>query len=164
MNTEVTATVVGVGTLLPLLTAVVQQPQWSDKVRTIIGVLVSLIAGAIVYVQSYGLDLSSPSRIIAVAGGIIVAAGAAYRALWKPSGLSSLIESKTSPSAVPADPDDVDDPGEADPPDPDEMHDGLPEEDLAVDLPEPAEELEDASHPSEPKRALTGSSAGGGQA
>ena len=89
------------------------------------------------------------------AGGIIVSAGAAYGNLWKPSGLAGLIESKTSPTAVPADPEDVDDPGEADPPEPDELHDGLPEEEIAVDLPEPEafeDDFEDDSHPAPPAR------------
>ncbi len=137
ITTELAATVLAAGTLLPLPTAVVQQPHWSDRTRTIIGFAVSLIVGAVVYVNSYGLDLSSPSKIVAVLSGVVVAAGAAYRNVWKPSGLAGLIESKTSPSAIPPDPEDMDDPGEDTAPDPDEINDGLPEEDVPIGVPEP---------------------------
>ena len=98
--TELIAVILSVGALLPLLTAVLQQPSWSDKTRTVAGIGVSALAGLVSYVSVNGLDFSTPSAIVASVVGVIIAAAASYRTIWKPSGVAPIIEAKTSKNAV----------------------------------------------------------------
>lgn len=96
IEADLVAIILAVGGLLPLLTAVAQQPQWSARTRTFIGVIVATIAGVVTYVTQFGLDLSKPSAIVTTIVGIILASVAAYQSIWKPSGISSKIENATS--------------------------------------------------------------------
>lgn len=98
VTTEFVAIILAVGGLLPLLTAVVNQPQWSAKVRTWMSVAVSVLAGLVTYVAEFGLVLESPSSVVIAVVGIVLASAAAYKALWKPSGVAPSIEAATSKS------------------------------------------------------------------
>lgn len=82
------------GAVLPLLIAVIQQPQWSKQARTIVAVVVCAIAGA---VQAY-LDgkLASGVNVVSAIMIVTMAALTFYRNVWKPLGATGAIERATS--------------------------------------------------------------------
>ncbi len=87
-----------VGVLTPLLTSLVQQPTWSNQVRTIVGALVAILLGVGTVLANGGFqDASGSLGIIAL---VMVASMATYRNLWGPkaTGVASRIESATSPN------------------------------------------------------------------
>ena len=94
--TETVAIILAVGTLLPLLTSIIQQPKWSDRTRTLVGVGVSVLAGLVTYVSQYGLDVSSVSKIVSVVVGVILAAATSYKSIWKTSGVAQRLEVATT--------------------------------------------------------------------
>lgn len=94
---ELVATILSVGALLPLLIAVVNQPHWSARTRTILSVLVSGIGGLVTYVSQEGLNFDSASAVIAVVVGVILASASTYQTIWKPVGIARKIENSTSP-------------------------------------------------------------------
>jgi uncharacterized membrane protein (DUF441 family) len=100
MSTELVAIILSVGGLLPLLTSVVEQPQWSARTRTVMSVIVSIIAGIVTYVSAEGLHFESPSAIVATVVGVIITSAASYKTLWKPTGATQAIEDATSPSTA----------------------------------------------------------------
>ena len=100
VTAELVAIVLSVGSVLPLLTAVLQRPHWSDRARTVIGVLLSVLAGAATYLATEGLDVSSPSRIVGVIVGVVLAAASSYKTVWKPSGIAPAIERATTPKVA----------------------------------------------------------------
>jgi hypothetical protein len=142
-DTQLLTNSLSVGALLPLVTAVVQQPHWSDRLRTLVGLLVSLLAGGVTYFSTNGFHLSDPTRIISAVLGTTLAAGASYKTIWKTSGVTDKIEQSTSPQSDPQDPDEVD---EADAPDPTEEDDMGP---MPLDL----IDLETGDHDAVPARA-----------
>ena len=97
---ELIAIILAVGSLLPLLTSVIQQPRWSDKTRTAMAVGVSVLAGLVTYVTQFGLNVDSPSAIVIVVVGVVLAASTAYKTIWKPAGVAPAIEAKTSARAI----------------------------------------------------------------
>lgn len=96
VTTEFVAIVLAVGGLLPILTAVVNQPHWSTRARTIMSVLVSVLAGLVAYVAEFGFVVDSPSSIVATVVGVVLAAATAYKTLWQPTGVAPAIEAATS--------------------------------------------------------------------
>lgn len=96
-TTEIVAIVASVGLLTPLLTAVVEQPQWSTRTRTALSVAVSIVVGIVTYIGTHGLVLDSPAAVVAVVIGVILASAAAYQTLWQPSGIARAVEHRTSP-------------------------------------------------------------------
>jgi hypothetical protein len=110
MDQTTATTVLGVGALLPLLTSIVQQPGWSDKTRTWVGVAISVVAGFLTYVSQYGLDFSTPAQLATVIIGVALTSAASYRAIWKTSGIAEAVEVATSPNRI-SDPLDGEDAG-----------------------------------------------------
>lgn len=98
ITTELVAIILAVGGLLPLLISVAQQPQWSKKVRTVMSVAISILAGLVTYVAEFGLVFTSASSVVTIIVGVVLASAAAYKTIWKPAGVSPAIEAKTSPS------------------------------------------------------------------
>lgn len=86
-----------VGTLLPMLVAVIQQPRWPDWFRAIVTVVVCLLVGAVTAYLEGGLNLQDWVSSALV---ILVAALATFRGFWKPTGVADSIESATSPGGV----------------------------------------------------------------
>lgn len=87
----------GVGAVLPLLIAVVQQPFWSARVKRIVAVVVAGIAGVATVASTGGIDqftqgVPALGTIVAV----LAASQAAHDLVWKPSTLTDAIESKTA--------------------------------------------------------------------
>lgn len=101
MNTpELIATVVAVGGLVPPLIAVIQRPTWSTRTRTLVAGGLSVVVGAGVYLSAEGLDVSSPSKIVAVILGVWLASSAAYQGIWTKLGAAQAIEQATTPAAA----------------------------------------------------------------
>lgn len=96
ITTEIVAIILAIGTLLPLLTSIVNQPRWSAKARTAMSVAVSTLAGLVAYVTQFGFELTSVSTIVTFVVGVILASATAYRNLWKPTGVAPAIEASTS--------------------------------------------------------------------
>jgi NhaP-type Na+/H+ or K+/H+ antiporter len=82
------------GTVLPPLTAVVQQPRWTDNQRKIVAVLVAVLAGVLTCLANGALH--DGQTVLATVAAVLVASQAAYRGLWKDS-LAAAIERVTSP-------------------------------------------------------------------
>jgi hypothetical protein len=85
-----------VGSFAPLLISVVQQPQWTGRVRVIVTVLASVVLG-FATVAAAG-DLTSARDLATSAGTILFASLVSYRNIWKPAGVTGAIESATSPT------------------------------------------------------------------
>lgn len=101
ITTEIVAIILAVGALLPLLTSVVQQPQWSARTRTVMAVGVSVLAGLVTYVTQFGFEITSASTLITFVVGVALASATAYKNIWKPAGVSPAIEESTSPHNTP---------------------------------------------------------------
>lgn len=84
------------GFLTPLLTSVVQQPQWSRTVRTVVGVLASVVTGVITLLAN-GAFNDGPQTVLSILALVVVTSGASYRTLWGPVGVAPKIETATSP-------------------------------------------------------------------
>jgi len=83
-----------VGALMPALIAVVNQPHWPPWARAVMTVLSCIVAG--------GITAAVEGRFTGVGlvesvGVVLVAALAAYRWWWKPSGIADTIETRTTP-------------------------------------------------------------------
>jgi hypothetical protein len=87
----------GVGAVLPLLIAVVQQPFWSARVKRIVAVVVAGIAGVVTVASTGGLDqFTHGIPTLGTIGAVLAASQAAHDLVWKPSTLTDVIESKTA--------------------------------------------------------------------
>lgn len=89
-----------IGTLAPLFIAIVQQPRWTGSTRVVVSIIASAILGF--GTAAAAGDLSSPKEIGTAALAVLLATMTTYRNIWKPSGIASAIETKTSatPKAV----------------------------------------------------------------
>ena len=90
-----------VGTLLPLLVAVVQRAHWPGWLRTAIGVVAIIVASVITAASQHKLNLNDWA---ASALTVFLLTKTTYLAVWKPSGVAPWIEAATSPSAPAAPP------------------------------------------------------------
>jgi uncharacterized membrane-anchored protein len=82
------------GVVLSLLTAVVQQPNWSPGVRRLVAVAAA-VAGGVLTALASG-QVGSGQTIIQTVAAVLVAAQASYDLIWKPTGAARAIESATS--------------------------------------------------------------------
>jgi hypothetical protein len=90
-----------VGALLPPLVAVVQQRHWPTWLRTLVGVVASLVAGTGTVLVQHGWswhDWVGTSLLI------LVASVSTYRGVWKKSGIAPKIEAMTSAGTQPQPP------------------------------------------------------------
>lgn len=87
-----------VGSLLPVIIAVVQQQRWPDYVRAGVGLVICAVAAAVTaYAQG---DLTAErwgEGLLLVA----VAAWSSYQGFWKPTGIAPTVEAKTSMGTSP---------------------------------------------------------------
>lgn len=83
-----------VGFLMPLLTAVVQQPGWSAKLRAWVGVAASGVAGLVTVALQHGIHLDG--HLMASMATVVVASQSTYMAFWKKTGITSAVETATS--------------------------------------------------------------------
>lgn len=82
-----------VGFLLPPVLSIVQQSDWSDRLRAAVAFAACLLAGAgVAYFQG---DLTG-KRFVSGALIVLVTGLTTYRNFWKPTGISPGIEAKTN--------------------------------------------------------------------
>lgn len=84
-----------VGALLPPLVAVVQQPRWPNWFRAVVGVIASIIAGAITTYLVFEDALWEQGMLHAILL-VGVASWASYRNFWQPTNVAPTIEAKTT--------------------------------------------------------------------
>lgn len=82
-----------VGFAAPLVISVINQPQWSKKLKVLVMVVVSVVAG---FVTSYFTGDFVSKDIVSSILITSVAAITAYQGIFKPSGVSAKIEEGTS--------------------------------------------------------------------
>lgn len=87
-----------VGAITPPLVAVIQQPQWSTRTRSIVGAVCAVgLAVVTCYVDG---SIGHGQTLIITAGAVLVASQTTYRELWSKIGATQAIESATSPTPV----------------------------------------------------------------
>lgn len=82
------------GVVTPLVTAVAQQPYFTKRVRTALGVSASAVVGLLTVLANGELQ-NAPATVTTVVT-VILAAEVAYRNVWQPSGLTDSIEWATA--------------------------------------------------------------------
>jgi hypothetical protein len=86
-----------VGAVLPLLTAVVQRPAWSEQAKKRVAVVIALLAGVFTVAAEGGWTQFQHGHLTAATLlGVMTASQASYDLLWKPSRVAPWIEAKTS--------------------------------------------------------------------
>ncbi|MFI5990300.1 hypothetical protein ACIBAC_00400 [Streptomyces sp. NPDC051362] len=94
---EALATGGQVGTVLPLLTAVVQRPAWSARYKQVVAVVSALVAGVLAVAADGGLDqVQHGTLTLATFLGVLAAAQTSYDLIWKPSKIAPTIEALTA--------------------------------------------------------------------
>lgn len=86
-----------VGFLLPLLVAVLQRPQFSQTVRTVVGICASIVAALITAWAETDLNWHTWSTAVIF---IALTSWTTYKRVWVPVGAAPLIEAKTSPGST----------------------------------------------------------------
>lgn len=137
---QLASIIITVGSLIPLLTSLVEQAKWSRRTRTLVGVGISALAGLVTYVTQFGLNFSNPAALVSTVVGVILTAGAAYKTVWQPAGIAPALEAKSSPEPVPPNPEAP--AAEVDAEDHPEVDDQWPEDDELLDEDVPLYELE----------------------
>lgn len=82
-----------VGIVLPLVTALFQQPQFTPTVRRVVAVVVAVAAG--LGTAYFNGEIGDTSSIVASVAAVLVASQATYLTLW--ARLAPAIEDATSP-------------------------------------------------------------------
>lgn len=82
-----------VGTVLPPLVAIIQQPQWQQWTRTVVMIVVSLIAGAGTAYFAGQLDTQDWVTASLI---VIVTAISTYKGIWQPTTIAPKIEAATT--------------------------------------------------------------------
>ncbi|MET8696813.1 hypothetical protein ABZV65_30235 [Streptomyces bauhiniae] len=86
-----------VGLLLPLLTAVVQQPGWPARVKKWVAVAAAGVAGVVTVAAEGGWAQFHYAHLTVVTlAGVLAASQASYVLLWKPIKLAPWIEALTA--------------------------------------------------------------------
>jgi len=89
-NGDLWATIVGA--LLPTLISVVTQARWSDRVKSIVALVICFIAGGITSYYSGAVDWQDVGRTIML---VTISTMTFYRNFWKPTGAGSNIQKLT---------------------------------------------------------------------
>jgi hypothetical protein len=86
-----------VSTLAPLLIAVVQRPNLSKRVRSLIMLAAAIVDGLVTTALSGEWHGKTPIVMVSLA---VVAIESSYKGLWKPTGVAPIIELRTSPAST----------------------------------------------------------------
>lgn len=81
------------GVVLPLLTAVVQQPRWTNGQRKVVAALIAILAGVLTALANGALD--EGQTVLSTIAAILVSSQTTYQHLWK-NGPATSIEYATS--------------------------------------------------------------------
>ncbi|MFJ3793554.1 hypothetical protein [Kitasatospora sp. NPDC090091] len=88
-----------VGSVLPLIAAVVLRPHWSPTAkRVIVGILAGVSGVATVAAQGGLSDAASPGALFTALAAVLATSEVSYAALWHRSGIAPKIEVATSPA------------------------------------------------------------------
>ncbi|MFF0754421.1 hypothetical protein [Streptomyces sp. NPDC004267] len=91
-----------VGSLTPLLTAVVQRPEWSVRAKKIVAVVMALLAGVVTVAYEGGVEqFQHGVPAFATIAAVIAVSQSAHDLIWKPTGFAPAIESITTPKSRP---------------------------------------------------------------
>lgn len=92
---QANAVIVGllVGAVTPLVTSLVQQPNWSKRVRVVVSLVVSGLIGLAVAGADGSLD---PANLLPTMIAVWTAAEAFYQKVWKKIGATQAVEKATS--------------------------------------------------------------------
>lgn len=86
-----------VGSLLPMLVAVVNRSHWAPAVKGLVVVASSIVAGGVTaWINGSLTGLRWTESALIVAGSAV----AAYKLWWQPTGIGPAIEKATTPKAV----------------------------------------------------------------
>ena len=86
-----------VGAVLPLLTAIVQRPAWSERYKKVVAVVAALVAGIVAVAADGGWDQFQHGKLTMVTiFGVLAASQTSYDLVWKPSKLAPIIEAITT--------------------------------------------------------------------
>jgi peptidoglycan/LPS O-acetylase OafA/YrhL len=89
-----------VGAVLPLLTAIVQRPAWSERYKKVVAVVAALVAGVVAAAADGGWDQFQHGKLTLVTiFGVLAASQTSYDLVWKPSKLAPIIEAITTKRA-----------------------------------------------------------------
>lgn len=88
-----------VGTLMPPLMAIIQQPKWSQPLRSLVMVGSSILVGAGTAFFEDGQNFHGKTILQSVLV-VAVAAIATYHGFWKPTGIAPKIETATATGAA----------------------------------------------------------------
>lgn len=87
------------GFLVPPILAVIQQPKWSQQVRSLVTFGFALLVGfGNVWLNG---DLSKAADWTSAILIVLISAISTYKGFWKPSGIAPAIETKTSTTQAP---------------------------------------------------------------
>jgi hypothetical protein len=97
MDTQSFIVLILSGSLIaPLLTSVINRPQWSRGVRQMVAIVVSLAVAVVAILGTDGFTGNWYLDLILV----ITTATFAYESVWKPSGVAPTIEQATTPKTT----------------------------------------------------------------
>lgn len=82
-----------IGALLPILIAILNQPQWTDQQKRFIALGVAFVSGTGTVIVSGNFD---PGNWVVTIAAVLGASQAAYTVLWKPTKIAPRIEAATS--------------------------------------------------------------------
>lgn len=85
-----------VGFFSPPVISVIQQSRWSARTQSLVAFAFYLIVAT---VTAWLQGIFTPTGIVVAVLVVFISAGNAYKALWKPTGVSDAIEAATSPTA-----------------------------------------------------------------
>ena len=97
MKNDLTMWTAIVSFALPLLVAVIQQPRWGSKARVLVATMSSIVAGfgTVYFTSPEQFNGSTTATVILT---IMVASTAVYESYWSSTGITNMIEIKTSPN------------------------------------------------------------------
>ena len=84
-----------VGSLMPTLVAVIQQPRFSNAQRALVGVGASLVAGFMTTWVAQDDALWEQPMVTSILL-VAIASWSSYKAFWKPTAVAPFVESKTT--------------------------------------------------------------------
>ncbi|MEU6460349.1 hypothetical protein [Streptomyces sp. NPDC046976] len=86
-----------IGTVLPLLTAIVQRPAWSAPYKKIVAVAAAVVAGVLtVAVEGSWSQFAYGKLTLATILAVLAASQTTYDLLWKPTKIAPAIEALTT--------------------------------------------------------------------
>lgn len=95
IQVDVTVLAFLAGTVIPLLTALVTKLQASSRVKAIVNLVLSLLAGSVAHLVAHD-GQSNWMNLVTAMVAVYLASGVSYQNFWKPTGTSVAVQEKTS--------------------------------------------------------------------